>query len=424
MPNGEHAKLAPSAAKQWILCSGSPRLSASVVDEGSIFAAEGTAGHEVFAICGDTKITPASFIGKKAGNGVEISEELAEHVKTALEWVDEFRALNPEAAIFKEHRVEIGEGLGLAAGILWGTCDFAAMTVSELIVADLKLGYVDVFVEDNEQLILYALGLMDLTGWIYDSVRVVILQPKKSLAPREIHYTAAEMMEFAKRFAAAARAALEPDAPLTPSKDACKYCRAAGVCPELKKEMLALCKREFSSLYTLSGEEVGQILDQAKMIEGAIRRVRAHAIKLLEIDPNHIPGWKRVQGEKRRRFKNPETAQGQLEGLIIGPEQEKLSLDDIAPRKLTTPLQIETQIAAIIHTAEKRAGRKMTKKHAAELASLWTRDLIEKPEGEPTLVPEDDKREALAPVFTEAEVAELEAAEAAAKVGKAIELID
>lgn len=422
MPNGEHAKLAPSAAKQWILCSGSPRLSASVVDEGSIFAAEGTAGHEVFAICGDTKITPASFIGKKAGNGVEISEELAEHVETALEWVDEFRTLNPEAAIFKEHRVEIGEGLGLAAGILWGTCDFAAMTISELIVADLKLGYVDVFVEDNEQLILYALGLMDLTGWIYDSVRIVILQPKKSLAPREIHYTAADMMEYAKKFAAAARAALEPDAPLTPSKDACKYCRAAGVCPELKKEMLALAKREFSSLYTLSGEEVGQILDQAKMIEGGIKRVRAHAIKLLEIDPNHIPGWKRVRGEKRRKWKDEDGAKTWLEDSTF--ESEKLSLDDIAPRKLTTPLQVETRVAAIVHSNAKKRGEKLTKKAAMEIATSAISDLVEKPDGEPTLVPENDKRDALAPVFTEAEVKELEAAEAAAKSGKEIELFD
>jgi hypothetical protein len=400
MPNG-HAKLPPSSAKRWILCGGSVQLCASVVDTGSVYADAGTAGHEVFAACLSGEMKPAAFVGKKASNGFEITEELAEHVVTALEFVEEFREAHPNAAIFSEEKYEIGEGLGLEPGILWGTADFTALCTVELVIADLKLGFVDVEVDDNDQLILYGLGAMDKTGWIFDRLRLVILQPKKNLRPKEIVYTREQMEGFAEQMKTAALAALDPHAPLKPSKPACQFCKAAGVCPELRKEMLALAKREFSSLVTMSGEQIGEILTQAKMIEGAIKSVRSHALKLLEIDPQHIPGWKRVLGEKKRRWKDEQIAQEHF--------GKSLPLDVIAPRKLVSPLQVETNFAAGIHGLAKASGKKMTKKAAMEEAQKIVEQYAEKPEGEPTLVPEDDKRAALAPVFTEEEVKQLTA---------------
>lgn len=407
MPNG-HAKLPPSSAYRWRTCPGSAALSASVVDAGSSYAEEGTAGHEVFAECADTKKNPLDYIGKKMSNGIEITEELAEHVVTAIEFVDDFREKNPDAVILKEQKFEIGEGLGLPPGILWGTADFAALTKFELVIADLKLGFVLVDVEGNEQLILYALGAMDKTAWMFDRVRLVILQPKKDLAPKEVVYTREQMEAFAVEMAAAAKAALEPDAPRIPSKLACQFCKAAGACPELRTEMLALVNRDFSTLHTISGAEMGELLTKAKMIEGAIKSLRAHALRCLEIDPSYVPGWKRVKGEKKRKFKDEGAALTTLEQLVIGPANEKLEPDDIAPRKLATPLQVETRMAAVLYVAVKKTGQKITKKAAMEQAIEALADLVEKPEGEPTLVAVEDKREALAPVFTLDEVRQLE----------------
>lgn len=411
MPSA-HAKLPPSGAYRWRTCPGSPALCASVVDSSSIYSEEGTAGHEVFAECADTNKNPLHFVGKKMSNGIEITEELAEHVVTAIEWVEFFRETHPEASIFKEQKFEIGEGLGLTPGILWGTADFAALTKTELVIADLKLGFVLVDVEGNEQLILYGLGAMDKTGWIYDRIRLVILQPKKDLAPKEIVYTREQMEAFAAEMKSAAEAALEPDAPRIPSKAACQFCKAAGACPELRSEMLALVNRDFSTLHTISGEQIGELLTKAKMIDGAIKSLRAHALRCLEIDPNYVPGWKRVKGEKKRRYKNEDTALAEIQEVTHG----MISDDELAPRKLATPLQVETKIAAMLreHAITGPKNKRFTKKAAMESAVEMISHLVEKPEGEATLVPAEDKRDALAPVFTAEEVAQLETEQRAA----------
>ena len=395
MASNGHAKLAPSSAYRWLSCAGSVELCENSVDAGSSFAEEGTAGHEVFAlVLGGSPLE--GFLGKKMSNGHEITEELLDHVETAIEWVRDYKNEHPDAAIFSEYKFEIGEGnFDLPPGILYGTADFTALSKVELCVADLKLGYVDVAVDENEQVILYALGALDLTGWIHDQVRIVILQPKAG-GVKQVVYSAEQMRGF--------RDAMLPNVvraakggPLVASEKACRFCKAAAVCPELKKETLALAQREFTSLVTLSGEEIGELLDKGAMIENALKSLRAHALKLLEIDPHSVPGWKRVQGEKKRRWKSEEEA--------LKTFKKSLDLDVIAPRKLISPLQVEKALAEALIEASERKTVRGIKKECKEKAEKVVAPFAEKPDGEPTLVRAEDEREALGPVFTAAEVA-------------------
>lgn len=411
MASNGHAKLPPSGAYRWLSCAGSVELCANVVDSGSSFAEEGTAGHEVFAlVLGGAPLE--SFLGKKMSNGHEITQELLDHVETALEWVDDYKRDHPDAAIFSEHKFEIGEGnFEIPAGLLWGTADFTALSKTELCVADLKLGYVEVPVDENEQIILYALGALEVVGWIYDRIRLAILQPKAG-GMKEIVYTSEQMKGF--------RDAMSPNVvraaqggPLVASEKACRFCKAAAVCPELKKETLALAQREFSSLVTLSGDEIADLLNKGEMIENALKSVRAHAIKLLEIDPASVPGWKRVQGEKKRVWKD--------EDVAMETFKKSLKLDVVAPRKLVSPAQIEKALAeALVEASERRTVRGI-KKECKEKAEKIVAPHAEKPQGEPTLVRADDAREALGPVFTEADLAQLEPAKEAIVE---VELID
>lgn len=407
MPNG-HAKLAPSSAYRWLFCHGSIALSAeSVGPEGSstVYADEGTAGHEVFArvLNGEDL---ASFLGKRIaveGNpeGVEITQELLDHVADAIEWVKEYREKHPKAAIFSEHAYEIGAGFELPIGLMWGTADLSALSVDELCIADLKLGFVDVAVEENTQAILYALGALDAVGWIFDRVRLAILQPRSG-GMKEHVYTAAEMQAFRDKFRPDVLAVAEGDRSLRSSEEACRFCPAAGVCPELRKETLALAKREFSSLVTLSGDEIADLLFKGEMIENAMKSVRSHAIRLLELDPDAIPGWKRVLGEKKRKWKDEEEAQKRFE--------KDLDLDVIAPRKLVSPLQVEKALAEKFVEESGRKTVRGIKKECKEKADKVIEKYAHKPEGDPTLVRAVDARPALGPVFTEAEVASIAAA--------------
>lgn len=410
MPGNGHAKLAPSSAYRWLSCPGSVELNESVVDTGSSYAEEGTAGHEIFAFAGrGTELN--TFLGKRihvedgAPEGVEVTQELLDHVAEALEWVREYKEAHPRAVIFQEQKFEIGAyNFDLPPGVLYGTADFVAISPEELCIADLKLGFVNVVAPENEQLILYALGALSATGWIHDTIRIAILQPKTG-APKEVVYTAAQMDAFREAYAPGVKIAAE-GGPLVASEEACRWCKAAGVCPEIKKATLALARREFSNLITLSGEEVAEILEKGTMIEQALKSVRAHALKLLEIDPNSIPGWKRVQGEKKRRWKDEDVAMEKFKA--------SLPLDVIAPRSLVSPLQVETALGKALHDliqkehgGKNKQGKKVTKKACNEEAEEIVAPYAEKPDGFPTLVKDADARPALGPVFTAADVAAL-----------------
>lgn len=414
MASNGHAKLAPSSAYRWLNCGGSVELCDSSVNAGSAYADEGTAGHEIFALVLGGAVLQ-SFLGKKIaveGGEVEVTQELLDHVEQAIEWVHAYREKHPEAALFSEHKYEIGEGnFGLPPGLLWGTADFTALSNTELCIADLKLGYVFVEVGENEQLIMYALGVLDLVGWIFDKVRLAILQPKTG-EPREIVYTASEMRSFRDAWTPNVLRAVN-GGPLVASEQACRFCPAAGTCPELRRHTLELARREFASIITMSGEEIAEILDKGEMIENALKSVRAHALKLLEIDPGAVPGYKRVQGEKKRRWKEEEKA---LEEF-----KKSLKLDEIAPRSLVSPLQIEKLLAKGILDEATRAGKKVTKKACLAKAGEVVEVFAEKPEGLPTLARSEDERQALGPTFTSEDLAQLGDGKAANQV---IEMID
>ncbi len=377
----EHARLAPSSAYRWLSCPGSVELCSSVADGGSEYADEGTAGHAAFAALLTGKPVP-KVVGK-----TEVTPEMLALVEPQVEWVVEYRR-RTRAAVHSEQRVEVGAGFGMEPGTFWGTADVVAISVAELCVADLKLGYVDVPVGENEQLVSYALGALDATRWMHDKVRLVILQPRTSDEPKEVVYSAAEVQAlrdgWAPRVLEAARGG-----PLRASEDACRFCPAAGACPELRSFTLALARREMTSLITLSGEEIADLLDKGSMIEGAMKSVRSHALRLLEVDPAAVPGYKRVTGEKKRVWR--EGAQGVLEKL--------LREDDIFEKSPRTPAQVEIRLADLMP--------QKTKKARAEAAREVTAPLAYKPEGEPTLVRESDDRPALGPAFTEEEVRQL-----------------
>ena len=391
MPDA-HARLSPSAAHRWLLCPGSVGLCESVVDAGSEYADEGTAGHEVFSkvLLGASL---DSFIGTKATNGVVITEELARLLDGPVEWVRSYLQAHTPSALYSEIQLQVGgPAFGISEDAMWGTSDLIITSPEELCVGDLKLGYVDVPVQGNPQLYLYGLGALYATGWIHDRVRFVILQPRTAEDPKEVVISAKELERWQDEHRKAVLTAVH-GGPLNPSEEACRFCKAAGVCPRLKEETLALARREFGSLVTLTGPEVAELLGKGAMIENAMKSVRAHALKLLEIDPEAVPGWKRVASKKQRAWKSEATAPAALKKMGVDPFE----------KVLISPAKAQAQIAEMIH--DKDGG---TKKAATEAAKELIKTVAETPVGEPVLVPFTDERPALPPVFTKEEVDELD----------------
>lgn len=370
-PSG-HAKLSPSAAHRWLTCPASVAACANVVSPDTEHSKNGTAGHWVYAEWLINGEPPP--VGAAAPNGVVITQELIDLAAVGVGWVRQYIAERP-CTLLVEEPTEIGTMFGLEPGICWGTSDtFILASHGELVVADLKLGYMNVEVEDNEQLMLYAGGLIQAVGALFDTVRFVIIQPRQG-GVKEWTLSMADLQGRLEKMGPGVAAALQPDAPYKPSESGCKFCSAAGVCKALQGEALALAKREFDTpvgiVDNITIEELSLLLEKAPVIEAALDAVRAHAKKLLACGVD-VPGWKRVEGRKDRVWKEGVEAQVDETLCNLG-----FGADDIRPRKLVSPAQ-----------AEKLAGKKAVE------------NFITKPKGEPVLAPASDKRPALPADFT------------------------
>lgn len=379
-----HATLGPSAASRWMTCPGSVSLASTVVDAGGDAADQGTACHKMLEAYLKNTTPIVSWRGKtilvvneeqSTTAEVPVTEEMIEWVEKAASWIDVYMELHPQANLFSEERLHVGRAFGCPDD-LWGTADVLISSDEELVIADLKAGYAEVEAAGNLQLLLYGLGALNEYGWAHPQVRLVILQPRVGDGVKEIIYTARELLDYQKRFLPKVKAALQPEAPLVPSEDGCRWCPAAAICPALQERTLALAKAEFSvDTRSITKQEMLTILAHREKIQAALKAVERHAVKLLQ---SGVPleGWKLVESEKRRAWKDEDEADLILADLGY-------TENDLYKRVFLTPPQ-----------AEKLVG----KATAAKLAYL-----IEKPKGEPTLATADDPRPALAPEFSPVE---------------------
>ncbi len=371
MPNA-HAVLSPSAAPRWMTCPGSVALCAACPDSGSSFAAEGTAAHEVSSLLLEGKPVPS-----KTTDGYTVTDEMMDLVRDPVQWVLDYKA-RVGATILSEREIQIGlPAFGLDPHILWGTADVVGISKTELLIADFKFGYVEVEVEKNPQLLLYAIGMMYNLGWTPDQVRLAILQPRSAQPVKEVVYTAAEIADFEADFRPKVEQALAGGA-LVPSK-ACRWCKAAATCPALHNEQIALAQREFADPLTMPIEDIVKVLDKEEMILAFLKACRQHVTRLLELG-QPVPGYKLVRGRKHRTWKD--------EGAAIEAfkKSRKVNIDQYAPRRLVTPAK-----------AEKLLGKEFVAAYAHT------------PEGEKILVPESDPRPALGSDFGADDVKELTA---------------
>lgn len=284
----DHAKLSPSGAHRWMACPGSLAWEAKFEDKGSDFADEGTAAHFLASECLEGEHDAAFFIGReiyvwthpesgssgtdwredieKSNEPIEgrmftVDRDMAGHVQ---KYLDEIRgaASSAGAVLMVEQRLPffttdpvIVKGQTFEC---FGTSDAVIIEpeARRLHVRDLKYGRgVQVFAEENEQLMLYALGALDEFGLLYDIDEVVLAihQPRLSHTDEWV-CSVDDLRAFEQRALAAARIAVSIVDPgpsalmLTPGESQCRFCKAKGVCPALRDEVIATVSGEFDDL--------------------------------------------------------------------------------------------------------------------------------------------------------------------------------
>lgn len=384
-----HALLSPSSAARWMACPGSVAACEGLPDKSSEFADEGTAAHELAALCLVEGGTAADRIGLKIAAGREgrvftVDVDMATHVQA---YVDYVRALvqSTGGELLVEQRLSIEHITGEPGAR--GTADAVILADGELIVADLKYGRgVPVDADDNPQLQIYALAALREFCALGDfqAVRLVIHQPRLG-SVSEWAQPVADLEQFGQVAWNAAVDTRAADAPRVPGEKQCKFCRAKANCPALAARVQQEVGADFDVIATSSqaqvvapvktsaADDLARALAAADLIEAWLKAVRAEVeTRLLAGVP--VPGWKLVQGKRgNRRWTSEEEAEAVLKAM-------RVKHDQMYDYSLISPT-----------TAEKLAkGNFIGPRQWPKVAALITQA-----EGKPSVAPESDKRPAL-----------------------------
>lgn len=399
-----HAFLAPSGAHRWIVCPGFPRLAHALPDAGSSsYSDEGTVCHALAEEFLTTGGGPASWLGKEwsvsneagdKGSKVLVTEDMVAWVMVAVEFVLKYLRARPQATLHCEEKLPTGRAFGVGDN-LGGTGDVVISfpgtpgEKSELVIGDFKFGYVEVELESfgdapidllgeseaplerNPQLLLYAIGAMHLYGWAHEQVRLVVLQPRSAVPVKEVVLTCQGLEDQFLRLKPKVHAALDPKAPLVAS-DECRYCPAAGACPELQKRAIELAQRELGDPNLLPLARLGEIVAASDRIKKGLDAAQALATRMMTLG-THVPGLKLVRGTKHRVWRDEKAAEQKLLALGRKPSEVR------PPAKLISPA----------------AAEKLLTGPAATLLA----PLIDKPIGEKVAVKLDDRRKEVEPDF-------------------------
>lgn len=362
---GKHSVLSPSSAPRWYNCQQSARLCEQVPDEGSVYTAEGTEAH---ALC--------EYLLKKElgiGNGLsdprpsmqfyspEMEEAASGYVQFVLEKVKGFRDRGDSPVVYVEQLLDLRAYVPQSAG----TADCVVLAGDTAMIIDFKYGFLPVSAS-SLQLRLYALGVCEMFSSLYEfsRVRMAIYQPRLE-AVDEAEMSVKELYTWARE-ELAPRAKLAFDgAGEFACGDWCRFCKVRRNCRALAKHQLELAKYEFAEPALLSDEEIADVLSRVDDLITWANAVREFALS--EALRGHAyPGFKVVPGRAYRRFTDDAEVAARVSGIGKDPWEKKL-----------------LGVTAL----EKLLGKK-------QFSSLLS-DLVIRPEGKPTLVPDSDKREAL-----------------------------
>lgn len=373
-----HAVLSASSASQWLNCTPSARLSEKLEEQRSEYADEGTLAHEY----SENEIRyKLGLIDEKEYNGVlrkckahkmyttDLAEQCEPYILLVFEQIAEAQFKNPDALILVETKVSLEEFIEEG----FGTCDVIVIADGIMWITDLKFGKgVRVSAIDNSQLKLYGAGALTAFDMLYDiqTVRLTISQPRlDSISSWDID--AQELLDWAYSHVKTQAALAFFGEGEHIIGDWCRFCKGKVLCPALREEALRFAQSDFSEeLETLEIEDeyLLNVYDVADRIKSYLSAVEDHIFKQA-LAGKKWPGYKLVEGRSVRTIK-----------------------DEIAALKALRANSIDEDF--IVNRKLKGLGD-LTKYLGAKKFDDILGKFISKPPGKPTLVIEDDKREAI-----------------------------
>ncbi|TDT71517.1 uncharacterized protein DUF2800 [Hypnocyclicus thermotrophus] len=357
-----HAVLSASASHRWLNCLPSARLELEFENKSSEAAKEGTAAHE---LC-EHKLKKALHMKSKRPVSEYDDNDMEKYTDTYVDFVMEQYEMAKQ--VCKDPIVLIEQHLDFSCYVPdgFGTGDCIIIADDKLHIIDFKYGMgVLVDAEDNPQMKLYALGALEIYDSLYDikEVAMTIFQPR-----RENVSTWTIAVDELKTWA---ENELKPKAIMVYNGEGeyvpgewCTFCRAAVRCRARAEEKLKLAQSEFKLPPLLTDAEIEEILAILPDLTKWANKITAYALDAAVNHGKEWYGFKVVEGRSVRKYKDEDA---------VAEKAMANGYKDIY-RKSLIPL---TQM-------QKLMGKTKFEKILG--------DLIYKPPGKPTLVPNSDKR--------------------------------
>jgi len=406
-----HSKWSASGFKKIMLCPGSKVLEVNRPDRSSIYAAEGTAAHELLEMVLTKDVPAAGYLGRiitveeaDATYEIEVDDDMVGYIQGVADRVKAY--LGDDGVLFVEQRLCYADYIGVDRDAGWGTGDVVIAKGDTIIVIDLKYGrgqWVDVV--ENPQLSLYGLGALDKFNGLagdFANIKLVIDQPRISEKPSEWDTTVEALEAWGRSTARSAVNTVKSaemlhakelntwnETFLRPGEDQCRFCKAKATCPALRADVSQAVfgsepasPEEFAEAVPLSvgdagpSADIGWIaacLNKVDLIEDWCKAIRAEADHRL-LNGHAVPGYKVVAGKRgARQWVDKAKAEEALKAM-------RLKVEDMYDFKLISPT-----------TADKLA------KAGTIGPRQWPRllELITQSDGKPHVAPDSDPRPAL-----------------------------
>lgn len=345
--DAEHARFSPSAAERWMTCPGSIALTRDCPSTSSVYADEGTAAHTLASRALTYGKPAAFFCGEQTQVGKSVFTFTTEMCDYVQMYLDDVRGRVGSGTLMVEQRIEFSRAIGVPKQ--FGTSDAIILSDdgTRVQIGDLKYGQgVKVYVEENKQLMTYAVGVLETFDAIMDGVEEVdlfVCQPRLdhldswTVSVERLRQHAAEMR-------LAAGAALEglqsldatgeiPAELFKPSDDACFFCPAKGTCDALRRHVSAMVFDDFETLddpeaLAVVGappapptNRLGELYGALELIEDWCRGIRAEVERMvfagMEVIGPDGQRMKLVEGKKgNRKWRDEQEAESRLAGLV------------------------------------------------------------------------------------------------------------
>ena len=362
---GNHAILSASSSHRWLHCLPSARLELEFENTNGEAAKEGTAAHAL----SEHKLKKALRIRSKRPTSEYDSDEMEEctdaYVDFIMEQVELARKSCTDPIVLIEQRLDfscyVPDG--------FGTGDCVIISDDRLHIVDFKYGMgVLVDAEDNPQMKLYALGALEIYDSLYDikEISMTIFQPRREnvstwTVPVEELKTWAE-----EELKPKATKAYQGEGEYMPGSW-CTFCRASTRCRARADENLKLAQMEFKMPPLLTDSEIEEVLTILPDLTKWANEITAYATDAAVNHGKEWHGFKVVEGRSVRKYKDENAV---AEKAVIS------GYKDIYRKSLIPMTEMQ---------------KLMGKTKFEEILG----NLIYKPSGKPTLVPNSDKRPAM-----------------------------